>query len=284
MTSLALALLLCAVPVSAAADTRPERIVLRTDAGDLVLALYAGAPRHAAKLLALFRDGAYDGVPVTKLDPSRFIAFGGVERRREPLPPARVRAIQRLPVETGGGPHRAGVVSMAHAPGDPDATETAFVILFADIAPMDGRFSAVGEIAGGREVLEALKALPVDGEARPLAPLELRATEVYPSEAEIGKTALRGPASRALGRDDGASRRRILFGLAFLALAAGAGLWGLRGRIGPAAQSVALLIVLSGFFAAFAALADLSASSSWLSVTLFSSTVGIFRLMGRFER
>jgi len=284
MRSLPLAVLLFAAPAFASPALKPERIVLKTGAGDLVVALYAGAPRHAAKLLALFREGAYDTVPVTKVDPSRFIAFGGVERRREPLPAARVGAIKRLDVETGGGPHRAGVVAMAHAPGDPDATETAFVILFAHIAPMDGRFSAVGEVVGGREVLEALKALPVDGEARPRAPLELRATTVFASETELAKTVLRGPDERALGRDDGASRRRILLILAVLGLAAGAGVWLLRARLGPAAVSIALLTVLAGFFSAFAALADLSASHSFLSVALFASTVGVFRLMGRFER
>lgn len=253
---------------AAAPALQAERVVLRTGAGDLVLALYAGAPRHAAKLLALFRAGAYDGAPVTKVDPSRFIAFGGIKRDD---------AIKRLPVETGGGPHRAGVVAMAHAPGDPDNSGTAFVILFADIPAMDGRFSAVGEIAGGHEVFEALKSLPVDGNARPAAPLELRRAEVFASAEELAKTVLNGPDSRALGQDAGDARRRILFVLTVLALAAGAALW-------RRAQSAALLVFLFGFFAAFAALADLSALNPMLSVALFASTVGVFRLMGRFER
>lgn len=281
MRSLTLAVLFFSTPAFAAPPLNPERIVLKTDAGDMVIALYAGAPRHAAKLHALFRDGVYDSVPVMKVDPARFVAFGGVELRRVPLPPARVRAIKRLPVETGGGPHRAGVVAMAHAPGDPDLSETAFVILFADIAPMDGRFSAVGEVVGGREALEALKALPVDGASRPLALLEIRATAVYPSEAELGKAALRSPDERALGRDGGASRRRLLLALGSGLAALGIFLW-LKGK--PAWSSAGLLSCLAGFFAAFAALADLSATSSWLSVALFASTVGIFRMMGRFER
>lgn len=284
MMVLALAALLLSTPAAAAPALRPERVVLHTDAGDVVLALYAGAPRHAAKLLALFQDGAYDTVPVTKVDAARFIAFGGVARRREPLPPARVRAIRRLAVETGGGPHRAGVVAMAHAPDDPDARETAFVILFADIPPMDGRFSAVGEVVGGRGALEALKHTLVDGESRPVAPVELRGSAVFRSEAEFAKTALRGADLAAAGRDDLAKRRLVLLVLAALGLALAAGLWLLRARLGPAAASLALLFVLSGFFTAFAALADLSASNAWLSVALFASTVGVFRLMSRFER
>ncbi len=283
MRSLALAAWLFAPPASAAPALRPERVVLHTDAGDLVLALYAGAPRHAAKLLALMREGAYDTAPLLMLDAARFVAVGGVERRRIPLSAARVRAIKRLPVETGGGPHRAGVVAMAHQPGDQDAGETAFVILFADIRAMDGRFTAVGEVIAGTDVLKALQGAPVDGLSRPVRPLEVRTTAVL-SPAALAKTALRGPDYAALGRAEDIRRRRVLLGLAVLGLALGASLQLLRARLGPATPSIALLAVLAGFFAAFAALADLSASSPWLSIPLFAATVGIFRLMTRFEK
>jgi peptidylprolyl isomerase len=273
MRILILAALLFAVPASAAPALRPERVILHTDAGDLVVALYAGAPRHAAKLLALFRDGAYDGAPISKVDSTRFAAIAS-------LPGTKA---SRLPVESGG-PHVPGVVSMAHQPGDADAGETAFVILFAAIPSMDGRFSAVGEVVGGRDVLEALKSAPVDGESRPVRPLAVRTSAVLSSEAALAKAILRGPDYAALGRDEGASRRRVLLGLAVLGLVLGAGLLPLRGRLGPAAPSVGLLSILAGYFAAFAALTDLSASSAWLSVPLFAATVGVFRLMSRFER
>lgn len=251
---------------AAAPVLRPERVVLRTPAGDLVVALYAGAPKHAARLLDLFRAGGYDGSPVTKVDPSRFVAFGSAKGGGV-----------KIPVETGGGPHRAGVVTMAHAPGDPDENGTAFVILFADIPAMDGRFTAVGEVVAGREVLEGLKSLPVDGAARPATTLSLRKTKVLASEADLTRTALKAPDSRVLGLDDAAVRRKVLLRAALLALATGAILY-------RRATSVALLIVLTGFFAAFAALADMSATHPALSVALFASTVGLFRLMGRFER
>lgn len=273
MRSLALAALL-SVPAAAAPALRPERVVLHTDAGDLVLALYAGAPRHAAKLLDLFGAGAYDGSPVAKIDASRFVAIASARH----APKA-----SRLPLESGG-PHRAGVVSMAHQPEDPDSGETAFVILFADMAGMDGRFSAVGKVAGGHDVLKALQAAPVDGASRPVAPLKIRGSAVLHSAAELEKAALRGPDRAAAGRDALAKRLRVLAVLAVFGLALATGLHLLRARLGAAASSLALLSILSGFFAAFAALADLSASSAWVSVPLFAATVGVFRLMSRFER
>jgi peptidylprolyl isomerase len=279
MRGLLLAALL-ALPASAAPVLRPERVILRTDAGDMVLALYAGAPRHAAKLIALFRDGAYDTVPVTKLDPTRFAAFGGIGLRRMPLPAGSALDVKRLPVESGG-PHRAGVVAMAHQPGDADLDETAFVILFADIPSMDGRFSAVGEVVGGRDALEALKSAPVDGASRPVASLEIRGSSVLQKESGLANAPLRAPDFKALGRDETAARRQFLVALGALLFASGLGLW-LKG--GRGWSSAGLLICLAGFFSAFAALADLSASIPWLSVALFASTVAVFRLMGRFER
>jgi peptidylprolyl isomerase len=269
MRGLALAALL-AVPASAAPVLRPERIILRTGAGDMVLALYAGAPRHAAKLIALFGAHGYDGAPFSKIDPTRFAAVASVPGTKS----------ARLPVESGG-PHSAGVVAMAHQAGDADAGETAFVILFAAIPSMDGRFSAVGEIVGGRDVLEALKSAPVDGESRPVRPLAVRSTAVLRSETAMANETLRGPDFAALGRDETATRRRWLLLLGALLFASGIALWL---RAGRAWSSAGLLIGLAGFFSAFAALADLSASIPWLSVALFASTVAVFRLMGRFER
>ena len=281
MRVLALAAVLLAARASSAV-LGTERVVVRTDAGDLVLALYPGAPRHSAKLLALMRGGAYDTAPLVKIE-TRFVAVGSVDRRRVPLSRARLDAIPRLPLETGGGPNRAGVVAMAHMPGDPDASGTSFVILFANIAAMDGRFTAVGEVVGGSAVLDALRSAAVDGQSRPVRPLEIRTTSVL-SPAALAKETLRGPDFAALGREDDASRRRLLLSLALLGLSLAGAVQFFRARLGSAAPSVALLLLLSGFFAGFAALADLSASTPWLSLPLFASTITIFRLMNRFER
>ncbi|UPT74576.1 MAG: peptidylprolyl isomerase [Elusimicrobiota bacterium] len=272
MNTLALVLLLAAP--AAAAPVRPERVVIRTTAGDVAIALYKGAPRHAEKLLKLFASGAYDGSALAKLDATRFAAFSSA-----PNAPG----AKRIPVETGG-PAVAGAVMMAHQPSDPDAGETAFVVLFAAMPVMDGKFSAVGEVAAGRETLEALKAAPVDAESRPARPISILSTSVLPTQAALDKEPLRGPVAEALGGNDEAGRRNLLLGLAaLLALSAGA-LWAFAPDLGKAARSVALLCGLGAFFLVFAAYVPRAASSPWISVPLLLSAVGVFKAMSYFEK
>jgi peptidylprolyl isomerase len=282
----AAALLLAAALASGAgaAPLRPERLVLRTDAGDLALALYAGAPRHARKLLALFASGAYDGVPLFKIDATRLVHIGGVSRRAVPLSAAALARIQRLEPELGAAPHRAGVVSIAHDAGDPDPAETSFVILLADMPTMDGRFTAVGEIAAGGAVLEALKLARVDGQGQPVRPLLVRGTAVLSSEAELAGAGLRGPDRAALGLDEDEAFRRRLLALAAFAAAAAAGLALSGARLGKLAAGGALLAALTGFFALFAAWAGQAARVPALGAALFLGCVGVFRLMNEFER
>ncbi len=270
----ALLVSLLAATGAAAAPLRPERIVIRTEAGDLAVALHERAPRHAAKLLKLFASGAYDGTPLAKLDASRFAAFSSAPR---------APGAKRLPVESGG-PAAAGAVVMAHQPDDPDPGETAFVILFAALPAMDGRFSVVGEIAGPREVFEALKTAPVDAASKPKFPLTITGTEVLASPQALERANLRGPVGKALGRDEEAARRFAFFLMAAVfGLAAGA-LALFAPDLGEAAWSGALLCVLAAFFCLFAVYAPRAAGSPWISVPLFAATVAVFRLMAAFER
>jgi peptidylprolyl isomerase len=265
-----------------AAGLRPERVVLRTDAGDLEVALYAGAPRHARKLLSLFSSGAYDTAPLFKVDAARFVHVGGVGRRLVPPAPEALSRIKRLPPEPGAAPHRAGVLSMAHDAADPDPLETSFVILLADLPAMDGRFTAVGEVTAGGAVLDALRSARVDAAGAPLRPLLVRRTEVL--EAGAPAPALRGPDRAALGLDEDEAFRRRLLALAALAAAAAAALWLGRARLGRGAGAAALLCALGAFFGAFAGSADLAPRARWLGPLLFVSAIGCFRLMNEFER
>lgn len=269
----ALLAVLLAAPAARSAELRPERVVIRTDAGDFAVALHAGAPKHAAKLLKLFASGAYDGTPLLKLDAARFAAFSSARKAPD---------AKRVPVESGG-PAVAGSVVMAHQPSDPDPGETAFIVLFAALPALEGRFSVVGEVAGSREVLEALKAAPVDAASKPRFPITITETKVLPAPEALERESLRGPVGKALGRDEEAQRRFALIGLAVLfGLSAGA-LLVFSPELGKAAWSGALLCVLAAFFMIFAAYVPRAASSAWISVPLLAATVAVFNLMSRFE-
>jgi cyclophilin family peptidyl-prolyl cis-trans isomerase len=245
----ALALALALSAACPAAQLRGERLVLSTEAGDLVIAPYAGAPRHAAKLKALFTSGAYETAPVFKIDPTRLVHVGGVDRRARPLAEKDLVRIARLPLEPGAGPHRAGTVTMAHDPSDPDPRETSFVILLADIPVMDGRFTAVGEIVGGSEVLEAMRRARVNSAGAPVRPLTVLSTRVLPDAAAAAAASLRGPDRAALGLDADETFRRRLLAAGLPAALLGLLLWGTSRASRPAA-GVGLLLALAGGFAA----------------------------------
>ena len=73
-----------------AAPARPrleeERLVLRTAAGDLVIALYRdAAPRHAAQVLKLARLGVYDGTEFSRVTSGFFAQHSGHSGRGAPL-------------------------------------------------------------------------------------------------------------------------------------------------------------------------------------------------------
>jgi hypothetical protein len=48
--------------------------------------------------------------------------------------------------------------------------------------------------------------------------------------------------------------------------------------------AAALTTVLIGYFALWVTLAEPAREQSWLAVVLFAGAIGLFRLMGRFER
>lgn len=262
--ALALAFAL-ALPAVAAPD---RFVVVRTDAGDFAFKLHAGAPKHGAKLAKLFASGAYDGVTVNKLDPTRFAAFGSAPNAPDAI---------RLPVENGG-PAVPGAVVMAHQHGDADAGETAFVVLYAELKAMEGRFSVVGELAGGRNTFEALKSAPLDGASRPVTAVKILSTEVVAAIPE-----LRGPGPEALGGAGEKSRRNALLRAAALFAFVAAALFAFAPELGRWAPSAALLGVLAAFFLVFAACVPRATSSAWISVPLLAATIGVFKLMSRFE-
>ncbi len=135
---LLLATLVCAAQAAAQETTAAprvaaQRIVLRTNVGDMVLALYPEvAPRHAEQLLKLARLGVFDGVNFFRVE-STFVAQLADARYKQPAPsPEQLEAIHPLPAEFSALRHRRGTLSMARYDDRPDSGETSFSILLGD--------------------------------------------------------------------------------------------------------------------------------------------------------
>lgn len=258
-----------------------ERVILRTGAGDIALALFPeAAPRHVKKLLALVKEGVYDGAHFFKVDPGLVLHLSGINRRRVSLSPKQAKAIRRLRLEPSPIRHRYGIVTVAHDREDPDPSETSLAIMLAEVPSMDGRFTVLGRVVEGFEALEAIRRVPTDSRQRPLRRVEVEQALVAPSpEGFLSKTSRPRfpllPASAAL----------LLAGALLLL----PGRFPRLRRVQPSRRwqrllsSLALLMILSGFFGVFIALAPEAGSSAWLGLALLAGSVAVFRLMSRFE-
>ena len=258
-----------------------ERIVLRTNVGDMVLALYPEvAPRHTEQLLKLARMGVYDGVNFYRVETS-FVAQLSDARYKQPAPsPEQVEAIHPLAAEFSQLRHRRGTLSMARYDDRPDSGETSFSILLGDAPHLDGKYTVFGHLESGADVLDLIERVARKGN-QPVMPVVVRRAEVVDSPQALAGLSLRpaGFYDEGLG-----SLGRYLTWAGFAAILCGLLLFALSRRRAPAALgSLGLLLVLVAFFGLFIAYVPRAGSSQLMAVALFLGVPVLFKLMNRFE-
>lgn len=258
-----------------------ERIVLRTNVGDMVLALYPEvAPGHVEQLLKLARMGAYDGVNFFRVETS-FVAQVSDARYKQPVPsPEQLAAIHPLPAEFSVLHHRRGTLSMARHDGRPDSGETSFSILLGDAPHLDGQYTVFGHLEAGDDVLDLIERVARNGN-QPVMPIVVQRAEVVDSSQALAGLTLK----RAGFYDEGlGSLGRSLTWGALAAILCGLLLFGLSRRHVPVAfGTLGLLVVLVAFFGLFVAYVPRAGASNWTGLALFLSVPVVFKLMNRFE-
>lgn len=162
-------LLICStVPPASAqavqATLSNERIVLRTDLGDIVIALYLeDVPNTGAQMLALARAGVFTGTDFFRVEPN-FVVQLDPNRREPPLSDDLKALLRKQKLESKPGiVHRKGVVSLARHDGDPDSGTGSFSVLLRDSPHLDGKYTVFGEVVAGMDVAQAIAAVPLSG-------------------------------------------------------------------------------------------------------------------------
>lgn len=285
---------LTAAETSAASAPRvaPERIVLQTVAGDIVLALWPDvAPLHAAQLLRLTRLGAFDTTHFLRIDPSgHYVQLADAADRLVPLSPSQRDALRPIPAEFGAQRHVRGVVSMAREPADPHSARSSFVILLKDsphLDPPSPTYTIVGEVERGLEVVERLASLRSPTSEAPLVRLTVWKALVAGPE-ELGRFYLRGPqvvaASAAGARTDAEWPRAAAIGFGVL-FATGVAAFGCarRARAGRATTSLVLLGVLVAAFMVLVLLVPVASQRTWLGLGLIALGLAAIKLMTFFD-
>jgi cyclophilin family peptidyl-prolyl cis-trans isomerase len=156
-----------------------ERILLRTNRGDLVIGLYdTTAPRHAAQLRKLVRLGVYDTTSIFRVEPGYLAQLTDAPNRKQPLTAEQRQAITAIPAELSRLQHRPGVVSMAHDDGDLDSARTSFSFMLGRAADLDGKYTIIGELELGLPLLQQLAREPREWNNRPHTPVVVEKAEV----------------------------------------------------------------------------------------------------------
>ncbi|MES2194737.1 MAG: peptidylprolyl isomerase [Pseudomonadota bacterium] len=146
------ATLATAQPLPAGLD-KANAIVIDTTKGRVVFKLRTDiAPQHAERIKQLARDGYYNNVPFHRViegfmaqtgDGKNFNGTGGSK-------------YPNLAAEFSSVPFKRGIVGMARA-GDPNSANSQFFIMFTDGASLNGKYTVVGEVVSGMEVVDKLK-------------------------------------------------------------------------------------------------------------------------------
>ncbi len=132
---------------------KQNAIVIDTNKGRIVIKLRPDlAPQHAARLKQLARDGYYNNVPFHRVidgfmaqtgDGKNFNGTGGSK-------------YPDLKAEFTNVPFTRGVVGMARA-NSPDSANSQFFIMYADGAFLNGKYTVIGEVVSGMDVVDKLK-------------------------------------------------------------------------------------------------------------------------------
>jgi peptidylprolyl isomerase len=134
-----LAALVCAAPAFAqplpANLDKANAIIIDTTKGRIVIKLRTDlAPQHAERIKTLAREGYYNNVPFH-------------------------RVIDGFMAQTGDGqnvPFKRGIVGMARSASN-DSANSQFFIMFGDGSFLNGKYTVVGEVVSGMDVVDKIK-------------------------------------------------------------------------------------------------------------------------------
>src|SRR3984957_16193142 len=149
--------LICAAPATAQplpAGVDPQNaILIDTKYGRIVLKLRPDlAPKHVERIKTLARDKFYDNVPFHRVI-AGFMAQTGDGQNGDGTGGSKYPDLQS---EFSNVPYKRGVLGMART-NDPNSANSQFFIMFADGPFLNGKYTVVGEVLSGMDVVDKLK-------------------------------------------------------------------------------------------------------------------------------
>ncbi len=147
-----------------ASELNAYRAVLETSKGKITLEFLADkAPETVRNFLRLAAAEVYDNTLVHRVVPNVLIQTGAPLFRQLPLSGPQRRLIHNLPPEFNNTRNAPGIVSMARG-DDPGSAQTSFFICVGNCREFDGKYTAFAKVAAGMAVVNAIAAVPLNGE------------------------------------------------------------------------------------------------------------------------
>jgi peptidyl-prolyl cis-trans isomerase B (cyclophilin B) len=120
------------------------------------------APATVAHVMRLARDGYYDGTTFHRVIPGFMIQGGDPNSRdRDPNNDGNGNPNMRIADEFGDAPFLRGVVGMGNL-GRGGTTGSQFFIMHADDHSLDGRYTVIGRVVSGIEVVDSITQVSID--------------------------------------------------------------------------------------------------------------------------
>ncbi len=135
----------------------------RAGRGTIVIELMPElAPVTVARVIDLAKDGYYDGTTFHRVIPGFMIQGGDPNTRdRDPDNDGSGDPSVRLDDEFSDAPFVRGVVGMGNL-GRRDSTGSQFFIMHADERSLDGRYTVIGKVVSGIEVVDEITRVSID--------------------------------------------------------------------------------------------------------------------------
>jgi cyclophilin family peptidyl-prolyl cis-trans isomerase len=263
----------------------PERVLLHTTAGDLVLELLErDAPRTVEHFKQLVRARVYEGIRVYRLEPGYLFQTSLAEERDRGLTNDQAALLTPIPRERTTLHHRRGTVTFSHGPDVPDGGVSSLSFVLGDAPELDEQYTVFAQVVAGFDVLEEIASVPLNARKQPLIYIGIEGAElVDAAEAEGRRISRRAlfSAARAYAKDGMRIEVKvlvcaILFGMIALSLLASR----LSRRVFQAAR---LLVALAGGFGLLLVLLPLGQEDPSIGLALLAGLILLFKLLGRFE-
>lgn len=160
-----------------AEELSKHRTVIETSMGNMTVELFADrAPNHVRSFLRMAASGVYDGTAFHRVAKGFVIQGGFLPSRREPLDEKQTAYVRAMQPEFNKTPHDRGILSMARGENPASATSSFFIVLSRQQG-LDNQYTVFGRVVEGLDVIDAIEAVPVNGEA-PVTRIEVTRVRV----------------------------------------------------------------------------------------------------------